>query len=105
MAKLLVVDDEPAMRRQMREVGERELGVTEPGLEAGDLLVRKLEKRLEQAELMHHLQGRGMDGVAAKIPQEIRMLFQHDDLDAGPRQQQAQHHPGGAAAHDAAARG
>src|SRR5436190_10412814 len=89
----------------MAEIGERELGVAEPGFQLRRLLVRKLEKRLEQTELVHELESRGMDGVAAEIAQEIRVLFQHGDVDAGPRQQQAEHHPGGAAAHHAAARG
>ena len=93
------------MRRQMREIRERELGVAEPGLEYRHLLMRKLEESLQQAELVHELKGRGMNGVAAEIAQEIRVLLQHDDVDPRPRQQQAEHHPGGPAADNAAARG
>ena len=43
-----------------------------------------------------------MDGVAAEIPQEIRVLFQHDDRHTGAGQQESEHHPGRAAADDAA---
>ena len=43
-----------------------------------------------------------MHGVAAKIAKEIGMLFQHDDVDAGARQQEAKHHSGRAAAGDGA---
>ena len=66
-------------------------------------LVRQREKRIEQTELMDHFQRRRMDGVAAKIPEEVAVLFQHDDVDAGPREQKAEHHARGAAADDATA--
>ena len=39
-----------------------------------------------------------MHRVAAKIAQEVLVLFQHRDIDAGAGQQEAQHHPGRAAA-------
>ena len=42
-----------------------------------------------------------MDRVAAKIAQEIRVFFQHDDIDAGAREQEAEHHAGRTAANDA----
>ena len=44
-----------------------------------------------------------MHGVAAKIAEEIRMLFQHHDIDPGAAEQIAQHHAGRSAADDAAA--
>ena len=43
-----------------------------------------------------------MDGVAAEVAQEVAVLLQDDRLDAGARQQEAQHHAGRAATHDAA---
>jgi hypothetical protein len=45
-----------------------------------------------------------MHGIAAKIPKEIGMLFQHQRFDAGAAQQVSQHHSGGATADDAASR-
>ena len=45
-----------------------------------------------------------MNRVAAEIAQEIGVLLQHHDVDAGARQQQSEHHPGGATARDAALR-
>ncbi len=47
-------------------------------------------------------EGRGMDGIAAEVAQEIAVLLQHHDPDARARQQEAQHHARRAAAHDAA---
>ena len=46
-----------------------------------------------------------MNRVAAKIAEEVRMLLQHHDVDAGARQQKSQHHSRRAAAGDAALRG
>ena len=88
----------------MAEVGEAVELVAEPAAERRHLLVRQLEKLLQQAKLVHQLQRRGMDGVAAEIAQEISVLLQHDDIDAGARQQQTQHHAGRTAANDAACR-
>src|SRR5262249_31856264 len=68
-------------------------------------LVGKLEERLQQAELVHDLQGRRMDRIAAEGPQEIRVLFQDDDADSSAPQQQPEHHPSGTAANNAATGG
>jgi len=46
-----------------------------------------------------------MNGIAAKIAQEIAVLFQHQDFDPGARRQIPQHHAGRPAAGDAAAHG
>src|SRR5262249_34569956 len=45
----------------------------------------------------------GMNGVPAKVAQEVAMLLQDEDVHPGPCQQVAQHHPGGTSAGDAAA--
>ena len=63
--------------------------------------MRQLEKFIEQAELVHHLQRRWMNGVAAEIAQEVSVLFRHDDGNTSSRQQEAKHHPGGSAANNA----
>ncbi len=65
-------------------------------------LMRQLEEAFDQPKLVHHLQGRGMHGIAAKIAKEIRVLFQHHDIDAGASEQITEHHAGGPAADDAA---
>ena len=43
-----------------------------------DLVVRQLQELVEQAELVHHFERRGMDGVAAEVAQEVAVLLQHD---------------------------
>ena len=45
-----------------------------------------------------------MNRVAAEIAEEIGVLLQHHDLNAGARQQESEHHAGGTAAGDAALR-
>ena len=88
--------------RQVGEVGDLHVLVAELGAEARHFLVRQLQEFVEQAELVHHVQRRGMDGVAAEVAQEVAVLLQHDGPHAGARQQEAQHHAGRPAAHDAA---
>ncbi len=51
---------------------------------------------------MHDLHRGWVDGVAAKITQEVRVFFEHRHGAAGTGKQQAQHQPGRAAANDAA---
>ena len=70
--------------------------------ELAHLLMRQLQEVVEQAELVHHLERRGMDGVAAEVAQEIGVLLEHHDVDAGARQQKAEHHAGRPAAGDGA---
>src|SRR5262249_45682019 len=47
---------------------------------------------------MHQLQRGRVDGVAAKITEEVRMLFEDDHINAGAGEQQPKHHSGGATA-------
>ena len=68
------------------------------------LLMRQFQEAVDQAEFVHHLKRRRMHGIAAKIPKEIGMFFQHQRVDAGPPQQISQHHPGRPAADDATPR-
>ena len=65
--------------------------------------MRQFQEAVDQPEFVHHLQRRGMHGVAAKIAEEVGVLFQHHDIDAGAPEQIAEHHAGRPAADDAAA--
>ncbi len=95
--------DELASGRQVREIGDRDDRVADPSLDLAQLLMRSFKEAVEQAELVHHFEGRGMNRIAAEVAQEIRVLLQHHDVDAGASEQQAEHHPGRPAASDAAA--
>ncbi len=88
--------------REVRQVGDHHPLLAELAAEARHLLVRQLQELVEQAELVDHVEGRGMDGVAAKVAQEVAVLFQHHCLHTSARQEEAQHYACRAAAHDAA---
>ena len=94
-----------AVRRQVGEIGHRHPLVANLRAEPFDFLVRHFEERFEQAELVNQFQRRGMHGVAAEVAEKISVFFQHHDVDAGPRQQKAEHHAGRPAAGDATGRG
>ncbi len=89
----------------MGKIGDDDALVADLAGELMHLLMRALEEIVEDAELVHHLKRRGVDGVAAEVAQEIGVLLQHHDIDAGARQQKAEHHAGGTAAGDDALRG
>ncbi len=92
--------DEFAAGRQTGEIGERDHLIADNPLQLTHLLMRPGEKGVEQPELMHHLQSRRVDRVAAEIAQEIAVFFQHRHRDPGARQQKAEHDAGGSAAGD-----
>src|SRR5262252_2454585 len=92
--------DELAAGRQVGEIRESKSPTTEICADAAGFLVRQLEELVEQTELAHHVEGRGMDGVAAEVAQEVAVLLEHDDVDARAREQEAEHEPAGPAADD-----
>ena len=94
--------DEVAARRQMREVGKHHAVLADLAGELAQLLMRPFEELIEQAELVHDLERRGMDRVAAEVAQEIGVLLEHHHLHAGAGEQIAQHHAGGPSSGDAA---
>jgi hypothetical protein len=49
-------------------------------------LVRKLEKAIEQSQLLHYLEGRRVDGITTEIPEKVLVLFENRYFDAGARQ-------------------
>ena len=91
-----------AGRRQAREIADRGARLAEHALHAIDLLVRQAQELVEKSQFLHDVERRGMDRVAAKVAQEIGVLLEHHDVDAGARQQKSQHHPRRPAAGDAA---
>jgi len=57
--------------------------------------VMRLAKQVfEQAQLVHDLQRRRMNGVAAKIAKKIFVLLKDGHFHAGARQKKSQHHAG-----------
>src|SRR6185312_8105380 len=96
--------DELAVRGHVGEIGDRQVIRADLRRQVRHLVVRDLEELIEQAEFVHQLHGRGMNGVAAEIAEEVAVLFEHGDVDTGAGQQIAQHDSSGAAAGDATGR-
>ena len=97
--------DEFAAGRKVRKIRERHIVIADLALEHAQLLMRPLEEVVEHTELMHDLERGGMDGVAAKVAEEIGVFLQHNDVDVGAGKEEAEHHAGRSAAGDATARG
>jgi len=64
----------------------------------GHLLVRQLEKIVQQPKLIHHLQRGRMHSVAPKIAKEVGVLLKDRYVHTRPRQQIPQHDAGRSAA-------
>src|SRR5262249_43282964 len=64
------------------------------------LLVRPLQEPLDETELSDDLQRRWVDRVATEIAQEVLVFLEDYDLDACPREQQAEHHASRPSARD-----
>jgi hypothetical protein len=58
---------------------------------------------VDNAEFVHEFESGGVNGVAAKVTQEICVLFEDDYVDSGTRQEEADHHAGGTAPSNATA--
>ena len=97
--------DELGGSGQPGKIADGEMLIPDLDIAGANAGVGQLEEFLQQAQLMHHLEGGGMYRVAAEIAQEVLVLFQHRDVHPGPGQQIAAHHPGRATARDQACGG
>ena len=86
----------------MGEVRDGEALAADDRREAGDLGVGELEEAVEEAELVEELERGGVDGVAAEVAEEVGVLFEDGDGEAGAGEQQAEHDPCRTSADDAA---
>jgi hypothetical protein len=93
--------NETAARRQMREIGERDALLADLTGELAHLLMRPLEKGIEQPKFVRNLKRRGVDGVAPEVAEEIGVFLQHRHVDAGAGEQKPEHHAGGSTPGDA----
>jgi hypothetical protein len=64
--------------------------------------VRTLKELFEQAQLMHKLESRGVNRVAAKIAKKIGVFFEDQNIHASAGQKIRKHHAGRAGTDDAA---
>ena len=85
----------------MAEVGDGELLAAYVGGELVDLGVGEGEEFVEEAQLVEDFEGGGVDGVAAKVAEEVFVFFEDGDGDAGAGEEEAEHDAGRASADDA----
>jgi hypothetical protein len=90
------------LARQRREVAKHGRARVGHNTDAGCLLMRQSVEALQQIQLIENLQGGGVDGVTAKVAEEVRVLLQHDNGNPRSRQKQTQHRSGRSATDDAA---
>ena len=84
------------------EVGHSDGSVADQAGHTGDFGVGKLEELLEETELMEELESRGMDGVTAKVAEEVCVFFEDGDGNALTGEKEAEHDACRASADDAA---
>ncbi len=82
----------------MRQVADQVIGAGDADLRARHPVVRALEERPEQPELVEHFHRRGVNRVATEIAEEVGVLFEHPHGHARAGEQIARHHPGRTAA-------
>src|SRR5262249_49007997 len=75
------------------------------GSQLADLLVRTRQELVERPQLVHDLERRRVDRVAAEVAEEVAVLFEHEHVHAGAGQEDAEHHPGRPSARDATTHG
>jgi len=88
---------EAASCSKIRHITQEGRLPTDLGADWTDFLMRALQKLFKQTQLVHRFKRRGMNRVAAEIAQKIRVLLQNQDIDSCACEQEAQHHPSGAA--------
>jgi len=71
--------NEAAMRWEMGEIRDFNKSISDLRAERWYFLMGALQKFLQEAELMHDLQRRGMNGIPAKIAQEICVLLENQN--------------------------
>jgi hypothetical protein len=94
--------DELAVGGEVGEIGDGDDLLAKVGLDFADFLVGLAEEVIEEAELVHELEGGGVDGIAAEIAEEVLVLFEDEDIDSGAGEEEGEEHASRAAASDAA---
>ena len=94
--------DELFVGGEVGEIGDGKVFAADGEDELGDSLVGKGEEGVEDAQLVHEVEGGGVDGVAAEVAKEVFVLFEDGDVVAVSGEEIAEHHAGWASAYDAA---
>jgi len=90
---------------KMGEVGHGDRSVADGDRHPADLGVGKLEELLEEVEFIEDLESGGVDGVTAKVAEEVCVFFEDGDGNALAREKEAEHNSCRASADNAAGGG
>jgi hypothetical protein len=86
----------------MRKVGDGDGKIFNERADFAEFLMRAVEEVFEEAEFVHEFESGGMDGVAAKIAEEVGVFFEDKNFDAGASEKKTENHACGTSANDAA---
>src|SRR5580698_5787432 len=92
-----------AVSPQVGEIRNRDSFAPDLATKFRHLLMRALQKLIQNAEFVHDFKRRRMDGIAAEITKKIRVFLEHDNVNALARKEKAQHYAGGTTSDDATA--
>ena len=97
---------DPSARVAAVQSGQVDLhrGVLDGRVDAVNHSVRQRREGCAEAQFVQQPQRARVHRVAAEVTKEVGVLLHHGHVDAGPGEQQAEHHPSGSATHDQARR-
>jgi len=88
--------------REVLEVGQADHSLVGHRSQLRDTLLGHLREPSAQTKLVEHVERGGMDRVAAEVAEEVIVLFEHEDLDAGAGEEESKHRARRSATDDAA---
>jgi hypothetical protein len=96
--------DKFAPGRDVAEIGKSKRHASNQAARRGHFLMRDFQEIVKQAEFVQNVESRWVDGIAAEVTVEIRVLFEHGHMNTVTSQKVAEHYAGRSAS-DYAARG
>ena len=88
-------------RTQTAEIAEIERALREASGDGLFAPMRNAQEGVEEPDLTKDVERRRVHGVAAEVAQKVVVLLEHDDVDAGAREQESGDRSRGSAAGDA----
>src|SRR5580658_5097374 len=95
--------DERTLHFQVREIPDGDLFSANNRAQLTHFLMRQFQELTQQSEFVHELHGGRMNGIAAKVAEEIGPSFDDDHVDTGAGEQESKHHSRGSASGNTAA--
>src|SRR6202162_6162467 len=94
--------DEFAMHGQVGKIRDGDRKIVHDGTDFQKRLMRDAQELVEKTQFVNQLEGVRVNGIAAKIAEEVGVFFEDEDFNASAGDQEAKDHASGAASCDAA---